>query len=149
MKSAWQAQPERGSSGLMTFIAWLSLTVGKPIGRLLLYPICAYFFTFSRAARAASHKYLSTIFGRPMPLREVYRHYHTFSRVVLDRIERQTGRRVMGVRVAKFRSPLRPGTDCLLRLSLRTDGALDLVCSTDGTAILSAILDCDEASGAS
>ncbi len=73
--------------------------------------------------------------------------------VVLDAAaalaERQAGRRVMGVRVAKFRSPLRPGTDCLLRLSLREDGALDLLCSTGGTTILSAILDCDEGSGAS
>jgi predicted LPLAT superfamily acyltransferase len=85
MKAAWQAQPERGSGALMEFIVWLSLSIGKPIGRLLLYPICAYFFTFSRAARAASQKYLSTIHGRPMPLREVYRHYHTFSRVLLDR----------------------------------------------------------------
>lgn len=85
MRNAWQAQPERGSGTLMTVIVWLSLNVGRPIGRLLLYPICAYFFAFSKAARAASHKYLSIIFGRPMPLREVYRHYHTFSRVILDR----------------------------------------------------------------
>ncbi len=60
--------------------------------------------------------------------------------------ERRTGRHVTGVRVAKFRSPLRPGSDCLLRLSLREDGALDLLCSLDGTTIMSAILDCDEGS---
>ena len=60
--------------------------------------------------------------------------------------ERQAGRHVTGVRVAKFRSPMRPGTDCLLRLSLREDGALYLVCSTGGTTIFSAILDCDKGS---
>lgn len=59
----------------------------------------------------------------------------------------QAGRHVTGVRVAKFRSSLRPGTDSLLRLSSREDGALDLICSAGGTTILSAILDCDEGSG--
>jgi 3-hydroxymyristoyl/3-hydroxydecanoyl-(acyl carrier protein) dehydratase len=60
--------------------------------------------------------------------------------------EAEAGRRVTGVRAAKFRSPLRPGTECLLRLSLRADGALDLLCSAGDRAILTAILDCDEGS---
>lgn len=62
---------------------------------------------------------------------------------------RRAGRPVTGVRSAKFRAPLRPGTGCLMRLSPRQDGALDLVCSSDGTTILSAILESDEGSGAS
>lgn len=85
MRSSWQEQPERGSHLLMRFIAWLSLSVGRPVGRLLLYPICAYFFVFSKATRDSSREYLSTLFGRRASLWQVYRHYHTFSCVILDR----------------------------------------------------------------
>jgi len=85
VKSTWQVQPERGSSALIRFIAWLSLKAGRPVGRLLLYPICAYFFASSRTARAASRKYLSTIFEHPARLRQIFEHYLHFSRVTLDR----------------------------------------------------------------
>ena len=61
--------------------------------------------------------------------------------------EQRAGRRVTGVRAAKFRSPLRPGTECLVRLSPRADGALDLVCSLGESTLLSAVLDCEERTG--
>ncbi len=85
MRTSWQEQPERGSHLLMRFIAWLSLSAGRPVGRLLLYPICAYFFVFSKAARDSSREYLSMLFGERVSLWQVYWHYHTFSCVVLDR----------------------------------------------------------------
>ncbi len=37
----WQDQPERGSDILTRFIVWLSLNTGRPLVRLLLYPITA------------------------------------------------------------------------------------------------------------
>lgn len=52
-------------------------------------------------------------------------------------------RRVTGVRAAKFRTALRPGTSCLIQLSSREDGALDVECSAGGSTILTAILDCE------
>lgn len=85
MRASWQEQPERGSRLLMRFIAWLSLSVGRPVGRALLYPICAYFFVFSKTARESSREYLSTLLGRRATLWQVFRHYHTFSCVILDR----------------------------------------------------------------
>jgi 3-hydroxymyristoyl/3-hydroxydecanoyl-(acyl carrier protein) dehydratase len=50
--------------------------------------------------------------------------------------------RVTGVRTAKFKTPLRPGTDCDFRLESRDDGALDLTCRVGQTMVLAAILDC-------
>jgi 3-hydroxymyristoyl/3-hydroxydecanoyl-(acyl carrier protein) dehydratase len=52
------------------------------------------------------------------------------------------GRRVIGVRTAKFKTPLRPGTHCTFRLESRDDGALDLTCRVGQTMVLAAILDC-------
>lgn len=85
MRTSWQEQPERGSHLLMRFITWLSLSAGRPVGRFLLYPICAYFFIFSETTRNSSREYLSTLFGQRASLWQVYRHYHTFSCVILDR----------------------------------------------------------------
>ena len=51
-------------------------------------------------------------------------------------------RRVTGVRTAKFKTPLRPGTDCIFKLESRDDGALDLTCRVGQTMVLAAILDC-------
>ncbi len=50
---------------------------------------------------------------------------------------------VTGVRRARFKAPLRPGIDCVMRLSPRDDGALDLTCRVGQKIVLVAILDCD------
>ena len=55
--------------------------------------------------------------------------------------ERGAGR-VTGVRTAKFKTTLRPGTDCNFRLESRDDGALELTCRVGQTMVLAAILDC-------
>jgi predicted LPLAT superfamily acyltransferase len=88
----WQDQPERGSGTLTRFIVWLSLNTRRPLVRLLLYPITAYFFAFSPVMRAASRKYLSTVLRQSVSLRQVFHHYLTFARVSHDRILLLSGR---------------------------------------------------------
>lgn len=85
-RPAWLAQPERGSVRLMRAITNIALKVGRPVGRVLLYPICAYFVVFSRSARAASRDYLTRVQGRRPGWRDVFRHYHCFSATILDRV---------------------------------------------------------------
>lgn len=92
MTPRWLAQPERGSGALIRFIAWLALTAGRSVGRVLLYPICAYFLVCSRAARAASRQYLARVLERPARLGDIFRHYHTFAATILDRVFFLTGR---------------------------------------------------------
>lgn len=58
-------------------------------------------------------------------------------------------RRITGIRAAKFKSPLRPGTSCLIQLSVREDGALDVKCSAGGNTILTAIFECETSAGQS
>ena len=70
----------------MRWMARLALLMGRPVARLLLYPICLYFLIFSVRARAASSRYLRRALGRKPRVRDVFRHYHTFAGVVLDRV---------------------------------------------------------------
>src|SRR5271169_6807811 len=80
------AQPERGSLLVIRFIVRIAMTVGRPVARALLYPICCYFLVFSRQARSASTQYLRKVLGREARIADLFRHYHTFSATLLDRV---------------------------------------------------------------
>ncbi len=67
-------------------MVWVAMALGRPVARLLLYPICLYFLAFSTRARSASSQYLGRVLGRPAGLADSFRHYHTFASVILDRI---------------------------------------------------------------
>jgi predicted LPLAT superfamily acyltransferase len=76
----------------MRLIAWLTLSLGRPAGRLLLYPICCYFVVFSGPARRASRSYLQRVLGRKASWRDVFRHYHAFAATIHDRVYLLSGR---------------------------------------------------------
>jgi predicted LPLAT superfamily acyltransferase len=82
----WAARPERGNTPAMRFMAWVGMRLGRPVARLLLYPICLYFLAFSAGARAASRGYLARILGRRPTLLHAYRHYLAFASTILDRV---------------------------------------------------------------
>lgn len=82
----WTHEGEHGSPWLVRLIIWLTLRLGWPVGQVLLYPITAYFFVTLSAARAASRRYLGRVLGRPPTGADVWRHFFTFSCVILDRI---------------------------------------------------------------
>lgn len=82
----WMAAPERSSMLALRTIAWVALALGRPLARLLLYPICLYFLLLSPTQRAASRQYLSKVLGREAGLADNFRHYHTFAAVILDRL---------------------------------------------------------------
>lgn len=92
MSTQWRTHPERGSAPLIRLIAWLALTLGRRAGRVLLYPVCAYFFLFARRARRASSGYLARVFGRPATRGEQFRHLLRFAQLILDRPFFLTGR---------------------------------------------------------
>lgn len=83
----WVARPERSNVPTMRVIVWIARHLGRTVARAFLVPIAAYFVVFSaRAIRAASRQYLERALGRKAGLLDVYRHYHAFSSVVLDRV---------------------------------------------------------------
>ncbi len=85
MSRSWLDQRERGSLLGMRVLVGIAFFLGRPIARLLLYPICAYFLLFSVASRRSSRKYLARALGRQPLLADVFRHYLAFATVALDR----------------------------------------------------------------
>jgi predicted LPLAT superfamily acyltransferase len=88
----WVGHPERGSRPAMRLAVWLMLALGRPLGRLLLYPICAYFVLFSPRARSASADYLRRVLGKRATLGNVFRHYYAFASTIQDRVYFLAGR---------------------------------------------------------
>jgi predicted LPLAT superfamily acyltransferase len=82
----WTVRSERGAVSLIRFIVWVALSLGRPVARLILYPICLYFLIFSKASRQASRGYLVRVLGHKSRLADVYRHYFTFAACALDRV---------------------------------------------------------------
>lgn len=118
MSRAWLEQRERGSAALIRFIIWIALRIGRPVGRLLLYPICAYFLLFSVRTRRASREYWRRIGGENATLRTLFRHYHVFAATILDRVFLLSGRHdIFEVEmhgVERFHELVQRGQGCLL-----------------------------------
>ena len=92
MSRHWMGHAERGRALLIQLIARITLRLGRPPGRLLLYPITLYFLIFSGRSRRASRSFLSRALNRPAGLRDSFRHYHTFAATILDRVYFLSGR---------------------------------------------------------
>lgn len=92
MSQHWTRLPERGSPLALWLIRWIALHVGRPAGRLLLYPIILYFLVAAGTARRNSRRYLRRALGREPGWREVFRHIHCFAATILDRVYFLTGR---------------------------------------------------------
>ncbi|HNI17427.1 MAG TPA: hypothetical protein PLS35_01885 [Nitrospira sp.] len=92
MSTGWRHQPERGSRRLMRLLVLITLWVGRPVARGLLYPICSYFLLFSGGAQQTSRDYLRRILQRPPSWKDVFRHFHAFASTIHDRVYLLSGR---------------------------------------------------------
>ena len=117
-RPAWLSQRERGSRSLIWLIVKIALVLGRPAGRALLYPICAYFVLFSGRARRASREYLHRALDRPPGWRDLFAHYQCFARTILDRVFLLAGQSdrfdcdIEGIDI--LRGALAQGRGCLL-----------------------------------
>lgn len=82
----WAQRPERSNMLLLRLMAWISLRLGRPAGRLLLHLVTTYFVLFTPSARRASRAYLGRALGRPARLADGYRHVHCFASTIHDRL---------------------------------------------------------------
>ena len=55
----WARRPERSNYTLLRVMTWISLRLGRPVGRVVLLGIAAYFLAFSPSARRASRSWLA------------------------------------------------------------------------------------------
>lgn len=71
---------------MLQVMTWISLRLGRPIARGVLFGISIYFLLFAAAARRASRAYLRRVLGRAPRLNELFWHFHTFASCTHDRV---------------------------------------------------------------
>ncbi len=118
MDGPWRDQRERGSNSAIRLIIWLAIHVGRGLCRVLLVPICAYFFVTAPQSRRASRNFLGRALGRVATWRDTFMHLFVFSTTLLDRVYLLHGRqRELNIAVtneALFWDSLAAGRGCLL-----------------------------------
>jgi predicted LPLAT superfamily acyltransferase len=82
----WVNSPERGSLALLRLMTFLSLRLGRRVGRFFLFFIALYFFLFAPTARRHSREYLRRALGRPPTAIDRFRQVFTFAATILDRL---------------------------------------------------------------
>ncbi len=157
MTGAWLERPEGGSGLAMRLLVAVALGLGRPVTRLVLIPITAYFMLRRGPERRASRDYLARILGRAPTWSEIARHFHTFAGVTLDRVYFLGGRmsrfdvRVIGIEELHHAMDLGRGVlligahvgsfDALRAAStLRPDVTVRVVLDAEHSPALSAIL---------
>jgi predicted LPLAT superfamily acyltransferase len=85
MAHGWLHYRERGSVWAFWLIYGIARLFGRPLTRLLLYPICLYYMVCSPATVHASRDYLTRVFGRAARWREIFHHHLVFATALLDR----------------------------------------------------------------
>ena len=82
----WATRRERGSMTMLRTMTFISLRLGRPAARVVLYGIAAYFFAFAPTARRHMNDYLRRVFQRrPSPL-DRYRLLLSFASTIHDRV---------------------------------------------------------------
>ena len=82
----WVNVPERGTPASLGLIAWIAVRVGRPLARLLLFPITTYFLITAYTARKASYEFLKRARGSSVHWWHVLRHFYYFAATILDRV---------------------------------------------------------------
>lgn len=86
MQQDWTQKKERGSVIALKMIVWIATTLNRRISRLFLYPISLYFMLTAADSRRASAAYLTKVLPHAPRKRDVFRHFHCFASVLLDRV---------------------------------------------------------------
>lgn len=85
-RSIWAQREERGNLAVLRIMTWISLRLGRPLGRIVLHGIVLYFLLLAPAATRPSRAYLTRALGRRACWRDVYRHLLVFATTIHDRV---------------------------------------------------------------
>ena len=85
-RAEWATKKERSNMFMLRVMTWISLKLGRRVGRVVLHLITLYFLVFAPSSRRASKQYLKRALGRPASLCDQYRHFFTFAATIHDRI---------------------------------------------------------------
>ena len=84
--ATWTQQGERSNRHMLRLMTWISLRLGRRIGRAVLAGIAVYFVLFAHSARRASRQYLKRVLGRDANWADGYRHVFSFAATIHDRV---------------------------------------------------------------
>ena len=82
----WMRQQERSNLAILKLMVWISLTLGRSVGRVVLYGIATYYVLFAAHARRCSRDYLHRALGRWAEWGDGFRHVFSFASTIHDRI---------------------------------------------------------------
>lgn len=71
---------------MLRIMTWISLRLGRSVGRVVLRGIAGYFLLFAPASRAASRDYLARVLDRPVRWSDIYKHFFWFASTIHDRV---------------------------------------------------------------
>jgi predicted LPLAT superfamily acyltransferase len=81
----WKNRGERSNRLMVSLLVWIALNLGRPIIKLILYPVTFYFMLFAPSAKAASTSYLNRVFGKAPSQHQIWKHFYTFAQTSVDR----------------------------------------------------------------
>jgi len=82
----WLRRQERSNLLILKLMVWISLNLGRRVGRLVLYGISFYYVLFAPFARRASRDYLQRALGRWAEWSDGFRHVLSFASTIHDRV---------------------------------------------------------------
>jgi predicted LPLAT superfamily acyltransferase len=82
----WVTHRERGSMLMLRLMTFVSLRMGRPVGRFFLHFIAAYFYAFAPTAARHARVYLRRALGREPTARDRFQHVLTFASTIHDRV---------------------------------------------------------------
>jgi predicted LPLAT superfamily acyltransferase len=85
-KASWLTKKERSNMLMLRTMTWISLKLGRQVGRVVLHLIASYFLLFAPSSRRASKQYLARALGRKVRIADQYQHFYTFASTIHDRI---------------------------------------------------------------
>jgi predicted LPLAT superfamily acyltransferase len=86
MSGNWDKQEERSNPVMLRLILWIARRMGRPVARLLLYPIVGYFLLTGGVAKKSSRDFLRRVLEREPRWTDHARNFHAFASVMLDRM---------------------------------------------------------------
>jgi predicted LPLAT superfamily acyltransferase len=86
MSAHWSERREGGGRFALWLICSIGLRLGRPVARVLLYPITLYFFFRRGPERRQSRAFLRRTLGRPAKTWAVLKHIHCYAATILDRV---------------------------------------------------------------
>jgi predicted LPLAT superfamily acyltransferase len=114
----WHARREWGQGAGIWLVERVARLAGRRAAHLFLAPVTAYYLLTRPAERRASREFLTRMLGRPVGIRDGFRHFYTFARVNVDRVfllsphGHRIPMRVTGQQ--KMEATLRQGRGCIL-----------------------------------